>query len=320
MERYRTYAAYLKEIYGTRVYKLPVNLPLTCPNRDGCLGVGGCTFCGAHGAAYEALPDTLSVTEQLRKNRDYIGQKYKATRFIAYFQNYSNTYLPPATFRQMLEEAAKQPEIVEIAISTRPDCINNIYLSALKDICRQYGINCSLELGLQTANYHTLQAMNRGHTLAEFIDAVLAAHRFDIPVCAHVILNLPGDTDVDVAETAKILSSLHVEQAKLHSLYIVKGTPLASAYEAGAFSMGQWQDYMRKVILFLETINPEMVIQRLIGRAKENDVVFANYGTSWWKIKDAIDAEMERQNTWQGKRCDYLDGKAVRKFINTGNN
>lgn len=320
MERYRTYAAYLKEHYGERVYKLPVNLPLTCPNRDGCLGYGGCAFCGARGAAYESLPDTLSVAEQLRQNRDYIGKKYKANRFIAYFQNFSNTYLPPTDFARLIEEAAKQPDIVEIAVSTRPDCVNDTYLSILREICGQYGVQCSLELGLQTVNYHTLQAINRGHTLAEFIDAVLAAHRLGIPVCAHVILNLPGDTDIDVAETAKILSSLRVEQVKLHSLYLVKGTPLAAAYEAGKFSMGQWQDYMRKVILFLETVCPDMVIQRIIGRAKENDVVFANYGTSWWKIKDAIDAEMEKADTWQGKKCNYLGGKAVQKFTNCKNN
>lgn len=315
MERYRSYAGYLKHTYGKRVYKLPVNLPLTCPNRDGCLGVGGCAFCGARGAAYEALPDSLSVTEQLQKNRAYIGQKYKADAFIAYFQNYSNTYLPPAQFAELLEEAASQPDIVEIAVSTRPDCVSAPYLHAMDDIRSRYEIQCSLELGLQTANYHTLQAINRGHTLAEFIDAVLCTHQMHIPVCAHVILNLPGDTDTDVEETAKILSSLRVEQAKLHSLYLVKGTPLAAAYQAGAFSMGTWQDYARKVILFLETAHPDMVIQRLIGRAKENDVVFANYGTSWWKIKDYIDAQMELLDSWQGKRCDYLAGKAVKQFI-----
>ena len=315
MERYRTYAAYLKERYGGRVYKLPVNLPLTCPNRDGCLGVGGCTFCGARGAAYEALPDTLPVAEQIRQNRAYIEKKYKANLFIAYFQNFSNTYLPPDNFADLLQEAAMQPDIVEIAVSTRPDCIHPAYLSVMDEIRRTSGVNCSLELGLQTANYHTLLSVNRGHTLAEFIDAVLCAHRFSIPVCAHVILNLPGDTDADVAETAKVLSSLRVEQAKLHSLYLVKGTPLAADYGMGRFTMGCWQDYMRKVILFLELAHPDMVIQRLIGRAKEQDVIFSNYGTSWWKIKDAIDAKMEELDTWQGKHCDYLGGKAVRQFI-----
>ncbi|MBE7030827.1 MAG: TIGR01212 family radical SAM protein [Ruminococcaceae bacterium] len=312
--RYNTYANYLKEKYGERVYKLPVNLPGTCPNRDGCVGVGGCTFCGEEGAAFENLPNTLSVGEQLRQNMAYIGKKYKAKKYIAYFQNYSNTYMPPEQFRAYIQEAAMNG-VVEVAVSTRPDCISREYLEILKEFSERHAIAVSVELGLQTANYHTLERLNRGHTLAEFIDAVMQIKPYGFSVCAHLILNLPWDDRTDLVETAKILSALRVEQVKLHCLYILKGTPLAQQYECGEIDMGSYYDYVETVITFLEYLHPDIVVQRLIGRAREDDALFANYGTSWWKIKDSIDAQMDLLDTRQGARCDYLGGRAVRRFL-----
>lgn len=312
--RYRTYAGYLKERYGCRVYKLPVNLPNTCPNRDGTKGVGGCIFCGEEGAAFENLPDTMPVSEQLKENMAYIGKKYKAQKFIAYFQNFTNTYLPPAQFEAYVSQAALE-NVVEISVSTRPDCVREEYLQILAQISKKTGQAICVELGLQTVNYHTLKTINRGHSLAEFIDAVLMIKRFGFDVCAHLILNLPWDTKDDVIENAKILSALGVNQVKLHCLYIVKGTKLAQLYEQGVFSMGSCYDYIDAVITFLEYLHPEIVIQRLIGRAKEERTLFANYGMSWWKIKDNIDAQLSLRDTYQGAKCDYLHGSAVEKFF-----
>lgn len=311
--RYNVYSQYLQQCYGEKVYKLPVNLPVTCPNRDGVLSQGGCIFCGAEGTGYEHLENTLSVREQLQINMDYIGKKYKAKKFIAYLQNFSNTYLPLAKLEAYLEQIV-HPQIVEIAISTRPDCLSDVYIEFLKHWQRQTKKKITIELGLQTVNYHTLEKINRGHTLAEFVDSVMRLHKKDIAVCAHLILDLPWDNLVDVRENAKILSALQVEQVKLHSLYIVKNTQLAYMYKNGALALLTKEDYIERAILFLQYLHESIVVQRLIGRAPKENTLLVNWNTSWWKIKEAIEQILEEKDIWQGKKCNYLNGKALKNF------
>ncbi len=310
---YNKYSDYLKKVYGERVYKLPVNLPITCPNRDGTCSVGGCIFCGEVGAAFENLPSTMSVENQIKENMEFIGKKYKAKKFIAYFQNFTNTYMPLEDFKRVISAAVTE-NIVEIAVSTRPDCIRDEYMSFLKELSDSTGIRISIELGLQTVNYKTLKKINRGHSLAEFIDAVKIIQKYGFDICTHLILNLPWDDMDDVTECARILSALRINQVKLHSLYIVKDTPMSEMYQNGVFDMGEYTDYVERVITFLENLSPDIAIQRLLGRAKEEHTVFANYGMSWWKIKDTIDEEMIKRGTYQGIKCDYLNGKALNKF------
>ncbi|MGM9572400.1 MAG: TIGR01212 family radical SAM protein [bacterium] len=310
---YRSYSDYLKERYGEKVYKLPVNLPVSCPNRDGNLGVGGCIFCGAQGAGFEDLSNTLSVKEQLQKNKLYIGQRYKAKKFIAYLQNFTNTYLPLKVLKKYLEEITDQ-DIVEVAVSTRPDCLSDAYLDCFLQYGKEQGKNISLELGLQTVNYHTLAKINRGHGLAEFIDAVLRLKKYDFVSCVHLILDLPWDDRRDVVEMARIISALQIEQVKLHSLYVVKGSALAESYLAGNLTLLSKEEYIARVMLFLENLDSRVVVQRLIGRAPKEDTLIANWNTSWWKIKEEIEEKMRANDTYQGKYCDYLNGAALRIF------
>ncbi|MDL2280683.1 TIGR01212 family radical SAM protein [Selenomonadales bacterium OttesenSCG-928-I06] len=314
--RYKVYSDYLKEKYGEKVYKLPINLPLSCPNRDGEISVDGCYFCGVKGAGYESLSNKLSVKEQIQKNKDYISSKYKAKKFIPYFQNFSNTYLSPETLDKYLEEAATaSDDIVGISIATRPDCINDKYLVLLQNIKEKFCLDITVELGLQTVNYHTLKKINRGHTLAEFLDAVLKIKKYDFEICAHVILDLPYDNLDDVIETAKVLSSLEIDEVKIHSLYIVKDTKFAKLYEQGNLNLISKEDYINRVVTFLEYLSPDIVIGRLIGRAPEIDTLIANWNTAWWKIKDEIDEKLNILDTWQGKKFNYLNGAAVKKFF-----
>ena len=312
--RYKNYSDYLRNRYGEKVYKLPVSIPVTCPNRDGTCGAQGCVFCGEIGAGYENLPDTMSVNEQIDANIAHIAPKYKANKFIAYFQNFSNTYLPPAKLLYYLRQAHR-PEVVGIALATRPDCIHDRYLEELAEFRAATGMDITIELGLQSVNVHTLQKINRGHTLAEYLDAVLRIKRYNMDVCTHLILNLPWDTMTDTIESAKIMSALGVEQVKLHALYIVKGTVMADWYQQGQISLISKDEYVERVVIFLEHLQSEIVIQRLIGRAPETSTLFSNWQTGWWKIRDDIDRLMVERDTWQGKRCDYLNGKAVRKFL-----
>lgn len=307
---YNVYSDYLKNKYGQKVYKLPVNLPVTCPNRMN--GNKGCSFCADCGTGFEAMNNQISVTEQLFQTKEYIEKRYHAHKFIAYFQNYTNTFLPLEDFHNYLMEAAKVPDIVEIAVSTRPDCISDAYLKALAEIRDVFSIEITIELGLQTANYHTLSKINRGHSLAEFIDAVFMIHKYGFEICTHVILNLPGDNMADAVETAKILSALRVPVVKIHSLYIAKNTRLCEDFENGTIALCSKEEYIDRLIAFLEHLNPEIVVERLFSRVPEKDAVFSNWGTSWWKLKDEVTEQMINGGHYQGKCFNYLGGSALR--------
>ena len=309
---YRKYSDYLKDKYGEKVYKLPINLPITCPNR--ILG-SGCSFCADVGTGFEAMENTVSVTEQLNQTKELITSKYKAKKFIAYFQNYTNTFMPLENFRAYIYEAANVENIVEISISTRPDCIQTEYLDVLKNIQEEYSISINIELGLQTVNYHTLDFIDRGHGLAEFIDAVLQIRSYGFSICTHVILNLPKDTLRDTIETAKILSALKINIVKLHSLYIAKNTKLCKQYEDATIDLCTKEEYIQRLVTFLEYLSPEVVVERLFSRVPEEDAIFSNWNTSWWKLQDMFLEETERQDSYQGKRFDYLNGSALNNLV-----
>ena len=308
---YKKYSEYLKNKYGEKVYKLPINLPITCPNRiDG----QGCSFCSEVGTGFEAADASISVTEQLNTTKQLIEKKYKAKRYIAYFQNYTNTFMELEQFRAYIIEAATNPDVVEISISTRPDCIRDSYLDVLLDIYNTFHVDINIELGLQTANYHTLDFINRGHGLAEFIDAVLRIKKYPFTICTHVILNLPEDTMRDTIETAKILSALKIDIVKLHSLYIAKNTKLSYQYRNGIIRICSKEEYFERVIAFIEHISPDIVIERLFSRVPEEDADFSNWNTSWWKLQDELLDKMIESDVYQGKRFDYLNGSALNKL------
>lgn len=309
---YYSYSEFLKNKYGEKVYKLPVNLPVSCPNRQN--GMGGCDFCAEQGTGFEAQSECMPVAEQIRRNRERIEEKYHAHKFIAYYQNYTNTFLPVDRFETYIREGAACPDIVEVAVSTRPDCIREDYLEVLKRIKDEYGTEITIELGLQTVNYHTLAKVHRGHTLAEFIDAVLMIKNYGFDICVHIILNLPGDTDEDAIETAKILSALHIQAVKVHSLYIAKNTRLCDAYENGTITLCSKDEYIRRLISFLEYLSPDIVVERLFSRIPEEEAVFSNWGTSWWKLKDEMLLKMQEMGCCQGKHFRYLKGAALDKL------
>ena len=313
-KRYRMVSKFYKEKYGEKVYKLPVALPLTCPNRDGSAGTGGCVFCGEIGAGYENRPAWMTVQQQLEENIAHIAPKYKAYKYIPYYQNFSNTYLPLEDFKAYMEAGCIE-SAVGLAIATRPDCISNEYLDVLKEIQDTYHKDIYIELGLQTVNYHTLKTINRGHSMAELIDAVLRIKRYGFNVTVHMILNLPWDTMEDTIEGAKTLSALGVDQVKLHALYIVKNTLMAKWFQEGQFQLISAEEYAERVIAFVRHLHPDIVLQRLVGRAPEENTLFTNWSMGWWRVQDLIDERLEELDARQGDLCNYLNGRAVRKFV-----
>ena len=311
--RYRQYSDYLKTKFGEKVYKLPVNLPGTCPNRDGTVGTGGCIFCDEDGAGFECLSSEISIADQIRQNKEFFRKRFNGHKFIVYFQAFTNTYCEFQTFQNDIRTAAADPDVIGVSISTRPDCINDCYLDFLYEVKNQKAIDINIELGLQTVNYHTLHQINRGHSLAEFIDAVQRIKKRSLDMVVHLILNLPWDDQTDSIECAKVCSALGVQFVKLHSLYVVKGTTLGRMYEKGEFQLISLDDYIARVVLFLEYLDPSIVIQRLVGKGPQGNLHFCNWNTSWWKIKQRIDEVMLDQNTWQGRKFDYLNGAALKK-------
>ncbi len=292
---YRKYSDFLREKFGEKVYKLPVKLDLTCPNRDGTCGLGGCIFCGEEGGSFENNYGT--VREQLIKNRDHIKSKYKANKYIAYFQNFTNTYMPFEDFKKVIEDSLIE-DVVGVSISTRPDYLPKKHLDFLEELNKNYFV--TVEIGLQTPNYHSLEKLNRGHGLAEFIGAALELKRRNLNVCTHIIIGLPWDDDLDILECAKILNVLNIDEVKIHALYILKDTALGKMYERGEIDSISLEDYKKKVILFLRNLKDDIIVERIIGRAPYENSLFCNWNTSWWKIRDDIIAVMHENGYTQG--------------------
>lgn len=292
---YRKYSDFLREKFGEKVYKLPVKLDLTCPNRDGTCGVGGCIFCGEEGGSFENNFGT--VREQILKNKDHIKNKYKANKYIAYFQNFTNTYMPFEDFKRVIEESLIE-DVVGVSISTRPDYLPKKHLDFLEELNKNYFV--TVEIGLQTPNYHSLKKLNRGHGLSEFIDAALKLKKRNLNVCTHIIIGLPWDDDLDIVECAKILNVLNIDEVKIHALYILKDTALGKMYERGEIDPISLDDYKKKVILFLRNLKDDIIVERIIGRAPYENSLFCNWNTSWWKIRDEIIEVMHENGYTQG--------------------
>lgn len=302
---YYKYSDYLKDKYKEKVYKVPVNVNTTCPNRDGNIGYGGCIFCGEEGAGFELLDKENSIKNQISKNKKFISKKYKAEKFIIYFQNFTNTYINFKVFKTNILESIDS-DVVEIAVSTRPDCITDEILTFLKEIKDKNKININFELGLQTCNYKSLKKLNRGHTLAEYIYTANRIKNIGFDLCTHIILNLPWDEVDDAVENAKIVSSIKTDTVKIHSLYILKDTILGKMYEEEKISIIDKDEYIERMILFLEYLNPEIGIQRLFSRAPKERTLFCNWDTSWWKLKDDLINKMNEKRSFQGKKYNYL--------------
>ena len=292
---------YYKDTYGEKVYKLPIKLSLTCPNRDGACGYGGCIYCSESGGSFENLPSSLSVVSQLNKNRDYISKKYKAKKFIAFFQNFSNTYMDLDKFKEIIT-ACEKDFIVGISIATRSDCITEDKLKFLKSWYEKTDIDITIELGLQTANYKTLKILNRGESLADFISACNLINKYGFRISTHVILALPWDDINDTIETARILNALDVKEVKIHSLFIAKGSKLEEIYKKGEIKLKSKEEYQKNVIEFLRYINPDCAIARLVGRAPKEETIFCNWDRSWWLIRDEIVSYMESNSIKQGDK------------------
>ena len=280
--------------------KIPIDAGFGCPNRNGTISDKGCIYCDSRGSGTGALIERgIPVKEQVRMGRDYLSKRYKAKKFIVYFQAFTNTYAPVYRLREIYEQPLCFDDIVGISIGTRPDCVDEEKLKLIASYRDRYMV--WVEYGLQSAHDETLKRINRGHNVRCFEEAVHMTERFGIRVCAHVILGLPGENRDMMLETARYISSLPVHGVKIHMLYVVEGAPLSEMYKKGEFRSLSMEEYVEMVVDFLELLRPDIVIQRLTGDPLKRELIAPLWATEKRKVLNTIQKRLEQRDTWQGR-------------------
>ena len=297
--RYLSLNEYCKQVFRTKVYRLSLNAGCSCPNRDGTLGFGGCSFCSEGGSGDFAATYDISISTQIAEAKQRISAKTKCEKFIAYFQAYTNTYAPVEHLRHVFYEAIMEPEIVALSIGTRSDCLSEPVLELLEELSQIKPV--WIELGLQTIHAVTHARLNTHTTVEQFDQAVKSLQAREIPVIAHVILGLPGENKEMMLQTVSHVAGLPVSGIKLQLLHVLKGTRLASEYEKEPFPLFELEEYCDFVIDCLELLPPDMVIHRLTGDGPRKLLIAPLWSTDKKRVLNTIHRRLKERNTYQGK-------------------
>jgi len=297
--RYYAFSHYLRQKFGCRVHRVPIDAGFTCPTRDGSISQGGCLYCDARGSASALSDRHLSVREQLLRGMDAAKKRYGVAKFISYFQAFTNTYAPPDILARIYTEAIDHPDVVGLSIGTRPDCVPDDVLDLIASFVPR--VDTWVEYGLQSAHDPTLRNIKRGHTVAQFADAVERSRGRRIKVCAHIILGLPGESREMMMQTARFLAAFPVDGVKIHLLHVLKGSLLVGIYREGKMPMLSREDYAGLACDVLELLPPTVVIHRLTGEAPRRFLVAPAWALDKQSALRAIRSELERRDSRQGK-------------------
>lgn len=310
---YYTFDCYCRETFGYKLYKIALDAGMTCPNRDGTLGTDGCIFCSSGGSGEFAVKRNaghpLTMKEQLQKGQSLFYAKKTGSRFIAYFQAYTNTYAPVSYLEEVYTQALSEPSVYGISIATRPDCLGGDVLMLLDDLRLRYPDKFIwIELGLQTMHSQTAQYIRRGYELSCFEQALTALSARDIPVIVHVILGLPGETTTDMLNTIRYLNRKLVGRfpmcgIKLQLLHVLKDTDLAAAYQKGEFAVMTQAQYTDTVIRCLETLSPDIVIHRVTGDGPKDLLIAPLWSLNKRNVLNTLHSAMRQKQTFQGRYC-----------------
>ncbi|MCG3155542.1 MAG: hypothetical protein DKINENOH_02148 [bacterium] len=296
---YNAYGRYLQEKFGQRVHKVSVHAGFTCPNRDGTVARGGCTYCNIVSFTPESARPKYSVRDQIQAGIAFLERRFAAQRFMVYFQPYSNTYAPVEHLQTLFRDAVQHPRVVGLAIGTRPDCVEEAKLTMLARLAQETYVN--LEFGLESIYDETLRLINRGHDFACTRAAIAQARAFGLPVTLHVILGFPNETEAQWLAMADAINALEVTVLKIHNLHVVKHTELARQYQQQPFHVFSYDEWVSLVIRFLERLSPRIVIERLHGEAPRDLLIAPRWHLSRAEIIQGIAAEMRRRGTYQGR-------------------
>jgi len=297
-KRYHTYDFFLRNKFGKKVFKVPLDCGFTCPNIDGSKGRGGCTYCSERGSGDFAAPASLSISEQYDICREGLSEKWKDAFCIPYFQAHTNTYAPTERLRSLYYEALALPDAVGISISTRPDCLSDKTVDLLREISGKTFL--TVELGLQSAFDETAERINRCHTYNEFLEGYKRLEGLN--VCVHIIDGLPGESHEMMIETAERVAELAPHAVKIHLLHILKGTRMADQYLSGDFDTMSLVEYVSTVCDQIELMPPETVICRVTGDGAPDLLIAPEWSRKKFVVMNEIDKEFVRRNTFQGYR------------------
>lgn len=299
--RYLGFNEVLRAHFGTKVYRVTLNSGLSCPNIDGTRAKGGCTFCNDDYLLAKSWHKQLSIAEQLKVGIDYVRGRHPNTeKFLAYFQNGTNTHAPVSFLRPLLEATLDHPEIVGVILSTRPDCLGADVIELLSEINKRTYL--WVEVGLQSAQDRILESINRAHSVAEFAEAIHRLHAQDIRSCAHMILGLNGETRAEMLAGADFLNDLPINGIKLHNLFVTRHTVLEKDYHAGKYQPLTLEEYATLCVDYLEKLRPDIVIHRLNAHGPARLTVAPEWSINKMATVNAIHAELEQRDTWQGKQ------------------
>jgi radical SAM protein (TIGR01212 family) len=299
-KRYHSWNYHLRQTFGGKVFKVMLDGGFTCPNRDGTVAKGGCTFCSPRGSGDFAGFRGYDLERQFQQVKHRMHTKWPNARYIPYFQAFSGTYAPVEVLRDMYETVLGFEGVVGLAVATRPDCLPSEVLDLLSEVNEKTYL--WVELGLQTIHEHTARRINRGHDFACYVEAVEKLRERGIRVCTHIILGLPGETEEEMMQTAAAVARLPVQGIKIHLLHLLKGTPLVEEWRQGGLTLLEQDQYTRLVVDILEILPPAMIVHRLTGDGPPHLLIGPLWSRKKWEVLNGIDAELERRNTWQGKR------------------
>lgn len=300
MLRYKSFGAHMRDKFGTTVYKVNVDAGFTCPNRDGTLGLSGCIYCNNDSFRPSSCRPTLSVTEQVKNGISYINKRYKAERFLVYFQPFTNTYAPVDELERLYEEALAEPSVIGLAIGTRPDAVDEAKIRLLESLASRSFI--LVEYGLQSIYDKSLDFINRGHDYDTFLNALRMTRGRGVHIGAHIIVGFPTETRNETLAMAGEMSLLPVEFLKVHQLQIVRDTPLEKMFGENPFHTFEYDEYLEFVVDFIERLSPEIVLQRLFATAPDSILIAPQWGKNRHEILRDIEKRLESRDTHQGRR------------------
>ncbi|HDN98047.1 MAG TPA: TIGR01212 family radical SAM protein [bacterium] len=300
MERYYKFSKYLKEKFGGRVVKISVDGGFKCPNLDGTLSKEGCIYCNNYAFSPALRRKEKSLEEQIEEGINYGRKRFKANMFIVYFQPYTNTYGEVEFLKKRYDVIKNFPEVVGIAIGTRPDCIDEEKLKLIESYTENYEV--WIEYGLQSIHDKTLKIINRNHKYSDFLKAVEMTKGRGIKICAHVIIGLPGETKNDMIETAKECGRLRIDGIKIHPLHVVKDTKLEKMYREGKYTPMDIGFYVDTVVEFLQYLSPDTVIQRITADCPPEYLVAPFWISLKERVIKMIEDRLEKDDIYQGKK------------------
>ena len=303
MRRYNEYGLWLKEQLGVKVQKISLNAGFTCPNRDGRVGTGGCTYCNNQTFNPDYCVTTKSITRQLEEGKHFFSRKYPDMKYLAYFQAYTNTYDSLQNLKAKYEEALSVPDVIGLVIGTRPDCMPNDLLDYLADLNHRTFL--IVEYGIESIHDATLSRINRGHTHAQTADAVTRTAACGIRTGAHLILGLPGESREAILAEAGILSALPLTTLKLHQLQLIKGTLMAQEFaeQPSDFHLFTPDEYIDLVIDFIERLRPDLILERFVSQSPSSLLALPGWGLKNHEFVDRLRARMQTRNAHQGRLC-----------------